>query len=82
MTGLAQLQLPADTDIDSVRRKLSYDLYYIRRHQFWLDLRLIVCTAFKMFGMSYRVQRRLFVLPHPEEVAKISRLPLEASEFV
>ncbi len=78
VTGLAQLQLPADTDIESVRRKLSYDLYYIRRRHFWLDLKLIVCTAFKMFGMSYSMQRRLFKLPHPDEVARISRLPLEA----
>ena len=38
--------LPADTDIESVRRKLSYDLYYVRRHDPGLDLRLIVCTAF------------------------------------
>lgn len=77
VTGLAQLQLPADTDIESVRRKLSYDLYYIRQRNYWLDLKLIVCTAFKMFGMSYSMQRRLFKLPHPEEVARVSRLPLE-----
>src|SRR5439155_3872848 len=30
VTGLAQVQLPADTNIASVRRKLAYDLYYIR----------------------------------------------------
>src|SRR5262249_44840203 len=47
VTGLAQVQLPADTDIASVRRKLAYDLYYVRRHGPWLDLRLIACTAFK-----------------------------------
>ena len=30
MTGLAQVQLPADTDLADVRRKLPYDLYYVR----------------------------------------------------
>jgi lipopolysaccharide/colanic/teichoic acid biosynthesis glycosyltransferase len=77
VTGLAQVQLPADTDIASVRRKLSYDLYYVRRCSLWLDLRLLVCTAFKVFGMSYGTQRRLFRLPHPDQVEKVSRLPLE-----
>src|SRR5262249_35904144 len=27
VTGLAQVQLPADTSVDSVRRKLAYDLH-------------------------------------------------------
>ena len=31
VTGLAQVQLPPDTDLAGVRRKLVYDLYYIRR---------------------------------------------------
>ena len=29
VTGLAQVQLAPDTDFESVRRKLAYDLYYI-----------------------------------------------------
>jgi lipopolysaccharide/colanic/teichoic acid biosynthesis glycosyltransferase len=41
VTGLAQVQLPPDTDLDSVRRKLAYDLYYIRHLGPWLDLRII-----------------------------------------
>src|SRR5436305_9317332 len=74
VTGLAQVQLPADTDIASVRRKLGYDLYYVRRHGPWLDLRLIACTAFKCFGMSYRMQRVLFALPHPRQVEMVSEV--------
>src|SRR5579862_1118208 len=30
LTGLAQVNLPPDTDIDSVARKITYDLYYLR----------------------------------------------------
>jgi lipopolysaccharide/colanic/teichoic acid biosynthesis glycosyltransferase len=67
VTGLAQVQAPADTDIQSVRRKLSYDLYYIRRQGLWLDLRLIVCTAIKCLGAGYQTRRRLFALPQPEQ---------------
>jgi lipopolysaccharide/colanic/teichoic acid biosynthesis glycosyltransferase len=66
VTGLAQVQLPADTDIDSVRRKLAYDLYYIRHYGVGLDLRLIVCTAFRMCGLPYYLLAKLFLLPSPE----------------
>jgi lipopolysaccharide/colanic/teichoic acid biosynthesis glycosyltransferase len=68
VTGLAQVQLPADTDMASVRRKLAYDLYYIRYRGFWLDLRLIACTAVHMAGVSYRAVCVLFVMPRPEAV--------------
>lgn len=78
VTGLAQVQLPADTDIASVRKKLSYDLYYVKKRGLWLDLRLIACTAFKVLGRSFETQRRCFALPQPEDVERISRLPLNA----
>jgi lipopolysaccharide/colanic/teichoic acid biosynthesis glycosyltransferase len=45
VTGLAQVQLPPDTDLESVRRKIAYDLYYIERSDLWLDIRLILATA-------------------------------------
>ena len=44
VTGLAQVQLPPDTDLESVRRKVAYDLYYIEHSSLWLDIRLIVAT--------------------------------------
>src|SRR5947209_18084937 len=63
VTGLAQVQLPADTDLTSVRRKLAYDLYYVRDVGPWLDLRIIAGTALKVFGVSFRVLRALFAMP-------------------
>lgn len=45
ITGLAQVNLPPDTDLGSVERKLVLDLQYIREASLWLDLRLVVCTA-------------------------------------
>ena len=63
VTGLAQVRLAADTDLDSVRRKLIYDMHYVGRVGLWLDLRIIVCTAFHMAGVPYPVLGRLFILP-------------------
>jgi len=44
ITGFAQLRLPPDTDLESVRRKLAYDLYYVRNANAWLDLRILLLT--------------------------------------
>jgi lipopolysaccharide/colanic/teichoic acid biosynthesis glycosyltransferase len=66
VTGLAQVQLPPDTDVHSVRRKLAFDLHYIGRIGLWLDLRLILCTALHMLAVPYATLGRLFGLPRPE----------------
>jgi lipopolysaccharide/colanic/teichoic acid biosynthesis glycosyltransferase len=70
VTGLAQLQLPPDTDIGSVRRKLAHDLYYIRHLSLWLDLRLIVGTGLYALGVSYRVLRRLLGIPGSTQIER------------
>jgi lipopolysaccharide/colanic/teichoic acid biosynthesis glycosyltransferase len=61
VTGYAQVQLTADTDLASVRRKLSCDLYYIRHMSLWLDLRLIAGTV--MVGIPFYVIGRILWLP-------------------
>jgi lipopolysaccharide/colanic/teichoic acid biosynthesis glycosyltransferase len=78
VTGLAQVQLPADTDIASVRRKLAYDLYYIRHLSLWLDVRLIACTAVHLFGVPCHVLARMFGIPPRAKVehAYKTRRPL------
>jgi lipopolysaccharide/colanic/teichoic acid biosynthesis glycosyltransferase len=67
ITGLAQVQLPADTDIESVRRKLAHDLHYIQWLSFWLDLRIMASTVLHVIGLKFCVGRFLFTLP--EELA-------------
>ncbi len=67
VTGLAQVQLPPDSDLASVRRKLAYDLLYINRLSPWLDLRILCCTAFYAAGIPYRISRRVFCMPHTDE---------------
>jgi lipopolysaccharide/colanic/teichoic acid biosynthesis glycosyltransferase len=63
VTGLAQVKLPADTDLDSVRRKLAHDLYYIERMGFWLDLRLLFGTALYAAGVKPDLTGRLIRVP-------------------
>lgn len=68
VTGLAQVQLPADTDMASVRRKLAYDLYYVRHISLWLDARLIACTVVHCFGVPFHVLCRWFKMPSRDAV--------------
>ncbi|MDO4575654.1 MAG: sugar transferase [Planctomycetia bacterium] len=51
VTGLAQMNLPPDTDLESVRRKLTLDLEYIRTGSFGLDFRIFCATFLRLFGI-------------------------------
>jgi lipopolysaccharide/colanic/teichoic acid biosynthesis glycosyltransferase len=66
VTGLAQVQHPPDVDLESVRRKLDYDLYYVGQANLWLDLRIIVGTALKCAGVPFAWIGRLLMLPDPD----------------
>jgi lipopolysaccharide/colanic/teichoic acid biosynthesis glycosyltransferase len=50
LTGLAQLRLPPDQDIDQVPNKLAQDLHYIRHQGPMLDLRILISTALHVIG--------------------------------
>jgi lipopolysaccharide/colanic/teichoic acid biosynthesis glycosyltransferase len=63
VTGLAQVQLPPDSDLDSVRTKLAHDLFYIQRAGLWMDLRILAATLFKVFGASFGFLRKGFRMP-------------------
>jgi lipopolysaccharide/colanic/teichoic acid biosynthesis glycosyltransferase len=62
ITGLAQLNLPPDTDLSSVRRKLMLDLEYIERGSFLLDIGLIICTALTVLHLPRAWFQRLLRL--------------------
>jgi lipopolysaccharide/colanic/teichoic acid biosynthesis glycosyltransferase len=55
ITGLAQLRLPPDTDLESVRNKLEFDLYYVRHVGPWLDLVTVIMTGLNFFTSILRV---------------------------
>jgi lipopolysaccharide/colanic/teichoic acid biosynthesis glycosyltransferase len=63
LTGLAQVQLPADTDLASVRRKLAYDLYYIENVSLFLDLRILFNTFCKVIGIPFTFSGKLCLVP-------------------
>jgi lipopolysaccharide/colanic/teichoic acid biosynthesis glycosyltransferase len=63
VTGLAQLRLPADTTIESVREKIAYDLHYIEQAGPWLDVRLVACTLLKMCKLPLTMTLSLLGVP-------------------
>jgi len=66
ITGLAQVQLPPDTDLESVRRKLAHDLYYIRWQGPWLDMQILLSTACRVAKIPNRALRKWLRVPSPE----------------
>jgi lipopolysaccharide/colanic/teichoic acid biosynthesis glycosyltransferase len=68
ITGLAQIHLPPDTDLESVRRKLPYDLYYVQHGSWGLDLRILLATLSGALGVPYNVLRKPLFLPAGELV--------------
>jgi lipopolysaccharide/colanic/teichoic acid biosynthesis glycosyltransferase len=68
VTGLAQVQLPPDTDLAGVGQKLACDLYYVRRLSLWLDLRILLSTAAGVLGIPFAVPRLLLQIPSGEAV--------------
>lgn len=59
ITGMAQVHLPPDTCMESVRHKLSYDLAYIKKGNFWLDTRIVAATALKMVPFAKKITQQL-----------------------
>jgi hypothetical protein len=51
ITGLAQIRLPPDANLEGVRLKLRQDLEYIEKAGPVLDLRILFCTALRVTGM-------------------------------
>lgn len=70
VTGLAQVNLPADTDLESVRKKLDLDLRYISEGSLALDLKIIACTAGRLLCIrSVSFRQWLGVAREPAELS-------------
>jgi len=70
VTGLAQIQLPADTDLESVYHKVAYDLFYVQHISLWLDIRIFFLTAFYAAGTKIRWPFRLLGMPSPDTIER------------
>jgi lipopolysaccharide/colanic/teichoic acid biosynthesis glycosyltransferase len=70
ITGLAQLRLPADTTLESVRKKVEYDIHYVQHMNPWLDLKLMFFTAWRLFTEVVYCGWKCFVLPTDDDVGR------------
>jgi len=68
LTGLAQVQLPPDSDVEGVGLKLSFDLYYVGRVGFLMDVRVLLGTIPHVLGCSYEFTRKLLRFPSLEVI--------------
>lgn len=76
ITGLAQINLPPDTDLDSVRRKLVLDLLYVRTCSLWLDAKIMACTLARLFCVKGSRVTRFFGVEHVVHVEEDGGLDL------
>jgi lipopolysaccharide/colanic/teichoic acid biosynthesis glycosyltransferase len=51
ITGLAQVFLPPDSDVDGVRRKVALDRLYVARLGPGFDVKILTLTALKLCGL-------------------------------
>jgi len=79
LTGLAQVQLPPDTDLDSVRSKLAHDLCYLERAGLWLDFRIVLATVAKVLGVPAGAGRAVLCLPGGPAVEASYRQTVEGA---
>lgn len=57
LTGIAQIFLPADS---SLRKKFRYDLLYIKKMSFWLDMKLIFLSFWITCRGKWETSRKKF----------------------
>lgn len=53
VTGLAQVSYPYGASVEDATWKHKYDIFYIKHHSFWLDVRILIRTVkVVLFGMG------------------------------
>lgn len=72
ITGYAQINLPADSGTVSVLKKQTLDLDYIENASLGVDLRMVLCTALRLFGVPGRLATKTAGLEKSPEESKFS----------
>jgi lipopolysaccharide/colanic/teichoic acid biosynthesis glycosyltransferase len=80
LTGLAQVRQDPDIDLFTVRRKLNFDLYYVERMSFWLDLRVLLGTVLKCSGVRFDTIGRILQFPD-ERIHFVGESPSSGQEL-
>jgi hypothetical protein len=74
------VHLPPDVDLESVRRKLDFDLYYTHHMGPLLDLQILTATLLGLLGVPYPVACRLCLVPSREAIEGANRAAPVVSE--
>jgi lipopolysaccharide/colanic/teichoic acid biosynthesis glycosyltransferase len=77
ITGLAQINLPPDSDLRSVERKQVLDLHHIDNADLWLDKRMVLLTTLRVFCISNDRLTRWMGLDRKH---LLERLPVQDNE--
>ncbi|HMP95718.1 MAG TPA: sugar transferase [Kiritimatiellia bacterium] len=73
VTGWAQVKFPYASDVDGARRKLQFDIYYIKHMGFFLDCMILLRTVKTVLvGLRHHDP----VVPHPEQRGEVTELPI------
>lgn len=65
ITGVAQVNLPPDQELNCVRKKVAADRHYIENANLWFDLRLISATLLRIVGLRYHHGAKLLGVELP-----------------
>ena len=77
ITGLAQVNLEPDTNINVTRKKQVLDLRYIENSGLWLDLRLIFATGLRVIGVPGNVAMEVARLRQAIDVYELEAVGYE-----
>ena len=59
ISGLSQINLEPDVDLESVHRKLVLDTEYIKRATVFVDVRVLLCTSLRLLGCRAEWAKRV-----------------------
>jgi lipopolysaccharide/colanic/teichoic acid biosynthesis glycosyltransferase len=86
VTGLAQINLPPDSTLDDVRRKLVLDKEYVEEAGIWLDTRILMSTMVRLLGLPGFLAMHLFRLhrvpPCIAHLIPAESCPKDSTDFV
>ena len=62
ITGLSQINLEPDQELEDAKNKQILDLDYIRTTNWWLEFRIVFATALRLFGIKGGMAMKLMGL--------------------
>ncbi|MEC8558013.1 MAG: sugar transferase [Planctomycetota bacterium] len=77
VTGLSQVNIEPDTNVNITRRKQILDLRYIGRANHILDLRIMAATLLRMFGLKGQKVMEMMHLTERIEIEDLEKVDYE-----